>query len=229
MKVFRIIICLAISVLFLSGALAGAASPSETDRKDLKLRLAFCAIRGISNPPKVEPVTKNMTLASGDKLKVLLEFSRKCFVYLIHENAQGEVALLFPYSIKQFDTDYQTSRKYTVPKGEAWFQLDTSTGLETFYLLASDQRLLDVEYMYQQYASAKPPEKAELAGRMVSEIRGMGEKYFASAEKGQILVRNDLSRGFERATGADLTDISGFTREIAFKSFFTETFVVEHR
>lgn len=229
MNLFRIMIHLALPALLLAESLSYAAAPSSADKKDLKLRWAFCAIRGTSNPPKVEPVTKNMVLTSGDKLKVLVELNRKCFVYLIHESAQGEVSLLFPYSIKQFDTDYQTARKYTVPKGEAWFQLDDSTGRETFYLLASEQRLLDVEYIYQQYASAEQPRKGELAGRMLSEIRDMNAQYLASARKGQILARNDTARGFERATGADPADISSLAHDIAFTNFYTETIIIEHR
>jgi hypothetical protein len=172
-----------------------------------------------------------MVLSSGDKLKMMVQMRKKCFVYLIHRNSQGDFNMLFPYNLKQFDTDYQVARNYYAPKGEAWFQLDSRTGEETFYLIASDQRLLDVEYTYEKYASSEEPGKQDLAAQMLAELDRVTERYLASSEGVEKLAEASRSsaRGFERAAGADPTDIAGLATEISFDNIYTETLVVEHR
>jgi len=160
----------------------------------------------------------------------MIELQRKCYVYLIHHNAQGDISMIFPYNLKQFDTDYQTARKYFVPKGEAWFQLDDNTGSETFYLLASDQRMLDIEFLYTSYVDAENSRKAGIAGQILAQINAIRDQYLASSEQAEVLAKNDdPHRGFERATGADPTDISGLAKEITFTNIYSETFVIQHR
>ncbi len=228
MKVSGILIALLALILF--GSLSAAAQSPNKDKPEIKFRWAFGAIRGTAAPAKVVPVSANTILSSGDKLKFMVELKKKCFVYLVHSNSQGEVTMLFPYAVKQFEADYQTARKYFVPKGDAWFQLDGKTGRETFNLIASDQRLLDIEYTYEKYVSAEPGKKRELSEQMLAEINGIREQYLASSEKGEILAGNDVvHRGFERATGSDPTDISTLAKEVAYNNIYSETFVVEHR
>jgi hypothetical protein len=171
-----------------------------------------------------------MVLSSGDKLKMMIQLRQKCFVYLIHRDSRGDFAMLFPYSLKQFDTDYQTARNYYAPKGEAWFQLDSRTGNETFYLIASDQRLLDIEYTYEKYASSEESKKQNLAGQMLSELNMITETHLASSEGAEKPAdKESVVRGFERATGADPTDVAALAREISFDNIYSETFVVDHR
>ena len=208
---------------------AGKAGP-EKERNGAGILWAFGAIRASSNPPKVEPVSTQMVLSSGDKLKMMIQIRKKCFVYLIHQDSQGELAMLFPYSLKQFDTDYQIGRKYYAPKGEAWFQLDSRTGRETFFLIASEQRLLDIEYTYEKYASSEPSKKQDLAGQMLSQLNGISERYLASSGGGDILASNQSApRGFERATGADPADIAQLACEISFDNIYSATFAIDHR
>ena len=211
---------LILSVLLLfSGFPCSAAPAGGKEKKELKFRWAFGAIRGSANAPGVEQVTKDHVLKSGDKLKVMIELHRKCFVYLIHRNAQGEVNLLFPYSLKQFETDYQPGRGYYVPKGDAWFQLDSKTGSESFYLIASDQRMLDVEYLYERYVASEASKKEEFAGQMLAKINSLRQQYQASGNEAEVLASSEaVQRGFERATGADPTDISGIAKDIAFNN-----------
>lgn len=213
--------------LFLSACLA--AQDSKTENHKPRIIWAFGATRASSTPPRVEPVRTQMVLSSGDKLKMMIQIREKCFVYVIHKDTQGNLAMLFPYSLKQFDTDYQIARKYYAPQ-DGWFQLDSRTGTETFYLIASDQRLLDVEYTYQQYDSSGPSKKSELAGQMLSELDRVKEKQPSSSAEVEILAENEPAlRGFERATGADPTDISRLAREISFETAYYETFEINHR
>ena len=230
MRFVRSVSSLALAFVFLFHSILLAAPGSQKKSNGPRLLWAFGAIRASSNPPKVEPVRTKMVLSSGDKLKMMIQLRRKCFVYLIHRDSQGNFAMLFPYSLKQFDTDYQTARNYYAPKGEAWFQLDSRTGNETFYLIASDQRLLDIEYTYEKYASSEESKKQNLAGQMLSELNMITETHLASSEGVEKLAdKESVLRGFERATGADPTDIVALAREISFDNIYSETFVVDHR
>ena len=192
---------------------------------------AFGAIRAASIHPKAVPVTSGMVLCSGDKLKMMIRTRARCFVYLIYKDSRENFTMLFPYSPGQFDSDYRIDRNYYVPEGDAWFQLDKRTGRETFYLIASDQRLLDIEYTYEKYASSKEARnKQALAGQMISELQSITREYFASSCRADLHAGHEsLVRGFERAAGADPTDITGLAREISFNNIYTRTFVIEHK
>jgi len=230
MRFVRSVSSLALALVFLFHSILLAAPGSQKESNGPRILWAFGAIRASSNPPKVEPVRTKMVLSSGDKLKMMIQLRKKCFVYLIHRDSRGDFAMLFPYSAKQFDTDYETARNYYTPKGEAWFQLDSRTGNETFYLIASDQRLLDIEYTYEKYASSEESRKQGLAAQMLSELDRITETYLASSGGAEKLADNESAlRGFERATGADPTSIAGLAREISFDNIYSETFVVDHR
>lgn len=211
----------------LPGRSMAPAFGTQQDAKGPKFRWAFGAIRASSS--SVEPLSGTVGLKSGDKVRAMIELRGKCFVYLIHHSSQGEITMLFPYDLKQFDTDYREGRTYFVPKGEAWFQLDNRTGRETFYLVASDQRLLDIEYLYNRYVSAEPERRPELAAGMLSEIDGLRVSYLAS-EHPEIRDGNSgINRGFERATGADPTDVSALASDVWFDNVFSNVIVIEHR
>ncbi len=196
-----------------------------------RISWAFGAMHAASIHPGAVPVTSGMVLSSGDKLKMMIRPRAKCFVYLIYKDSQSNFTMLFPYSPRQFDSDYRIDRSYYVPEGDAWFQLDKRTGRETFYLIASDQRLLDIEYTYEKYASSKEAkDKQDLAGQMISELQSITREYFASSSRADLNAdRKSLVRGFERAAGADPTDIAGLAREISFNNIYTRTFVIEHK
>jgi hypothetical protein len=230
MRFVRNVSALALAFVFFfhSILLAAPGFQKESDRP--RIFFAFGAIRASSNPEKVEPVMTKMVLSSGDKLKIMIQLRKKCFVYVIHRDSQGDFAMLFPYSVKQFDTDYQTARNYYAPKGEAWFQLDNRTGNETFYLIASDQRLLDIEYTYENYASSGESKKRDMAAHMLSSLNKITETYLTSSVGVEKPAYNQSAmRGFERATGADPTGIADLAREISFDNIYSETFVVDHR
>jgi hypothetical protein len=220
----------ATAVLLLFSSIMPSAAGPQQKNNERRILWSFCAIRSDSNPPKAEPVLPRMVLSSGDKLKVMIQAKNKCFVYLIHKDSQGNFTMLFPYSVKQFDTEYQIGHSYYAPKGEPWFQLDGNTGIETFYLLASDQRLLDIEYTYDKYASSEASTKENLARQMLAALDRFTENRLASAGEVKGLPgKRVVQRGFERANGGDPTDITAMAREISFDSVYSETFVVEHK
>ncbi|MDR3570521.1 MAG: DUF4384 domain-containing protein [Syntrophobacteraceae bacterium] len=217
---------LLISILFFQPCAWGA----QKNRSDPEILWAFAAMRSHSPHPRAEPVTSGMALSSGDKLKMMIRMKNKCFVYLIHKDSQGNFTMLFPYSPQQADSAYRRDRNYFVPEGEAWFELDNRTGKETFYLIASDQRLLDIEYTYKKYVSCKETKgKLDLGEEMLSELGAITQRRFASSGRAGLSAGRGLARGFERAAGADPTDITGLARKISFNNIYSQTFVIDHK
>ena len=230
MRFRREVLSSALALVFLFHSICLAVPGPQKEKNEARILWAFGAIRASSTPPKLEPVSTQIVLKSGDKLKMMIQIRKKCFVYLIHKDSHGDFSMLFPYSLKQFDTDYQIARNYYAPKGEAWFQLDNRTGNETFYLIASDQRLLDIEYTYAKYASSEESRKQDLAGQMLSQLNEITEKHLASSGEDEILASNQSAlRGFERATGADPTDVAQLATEISFDNIYSKTIVIDHR
>jgi len=137
----------------------------------VSFRWAFGAMVGPASDRRLVAITRDTTLKTGDQLKMLVELKKKCFVYLIYHSAQDEIHMLFPYKVQQFTLDYETLKKYYIPQDEKWFELDKDFGQETFYLLASAQRLIGLETLLEKYKSAEAVKKRGLVKQILAKIR----------------------------------------------------------
>jgi hypothetical protein len=146
MKYFRLpwlsILLITFCFLLFWSQRAGA---DQKDENNVCFRWAFGAMVGSENERRLVAITRDTTLKTGNQLKLLVELKKKCFVYLIYHSGQNELHMLFPYETKQFSKDPETRKKYYIPQGTEWFELDEKTGPETFYLLASAERLNGLE------------------------------------------------------------------------------------
>ncbi len=206
--------------------------PSSLSSEDEKVsfRWAFGVLTMGDEGPRLEAVRSHAALKAGDKLKMMVELQKKCFVYVIYQNAQGEVSMLFPYSMEQFANDYQPHKRYFIPKKDAWFQLDEHIGSETFYLMASTRRLSEVEYLMNRYESADPQKKPQIADQMAAEIREIGGGQKEMLSQGEKTASSEsLTRGVERAQGRDTADVSAFAEEIASFGVYVRTITIDHR
>ncbi|MBW1910960.1 MAG: DUF4384 domain-containing protein, partial [Deltaproteobacteria bacterium] len=149
----------------------------QNEKKNICFRWAFGAMVGSENDRRLVAITRDTTLKTGDQLKLFVELKKKCFVYLIYCSGQNELHMLFPYEIQQFTADYETRKKYYIPQGTKWFELDENIGLETFYLLASAQRLIGLEALMEKYKCADPVNKRKLVKDVLSEIRKIRKRY----------------------------------------------------
>jgi len=212
-------------LLLLGGAVMvtplGRAKALAQDDNNVSFRWAFGALAGPENPPRLVSITQDTTLKTGDQLKMLVELQKACFVYVIHHGPNGEVHWLFPYSQQQIDTDYQTGKRYDIPRGERWFKLDDQVGRETFYLLASTERLPELETLLNTYTKAAPTEQAQLAANILTEMREVKKRYkqFATLAERPVPIAGNMR-------GPDITDLAV---EITANNFYSKTFTIEHR
>lgn len=202
-------------------AFPGPQSARVQDAASVSFRWAFGALVHTEQEPKLLPITQDTTLKTGDQLKMFVELTTPCFVYVIYYGPQAEVRWLFPYQKQQFDTDYQPRKRYDIPQGETWLRLDHQVGQETFYLLASSERLVGLETLLGTYADAAQDAQAQIATQIVAEIREVKQR------------RRQLSTPAERpapiAGNVRGPDIGTLAVEISAQHFYSKTFTIEHR
>jgi len=89
-------------------------------------------------------------------------------------------------------------------------------GRETFYLLASAQRLTDLEKLLETYAATQPAEQTQAATNVLTEIRNMIRQYRSSVQPGRpVPIAGNMRRGVEGV-------------EISAPNFYSKTFTIEH-
>ena len=221
-------ICMLICFLLFSWSTnANSENKAETN---LCFLWAFGALVGPENDRRLVAITGDTTLNTGDQLKILLEVKNRCYVYLIYENPKHAIRLLFPYYPQQFVKDYRTSKRYYIPQGDRWFQLDENVGRETFHLLASNQRLVNLEAILESYASAEEGVKREYGKQVLAEIRNMKKRYrqFKSiAERPPEIVGR--IRGDDQGEKIIKDDLADFAVKIKAEAFYSRTFAINHQ
>jgi hypothetical protein len=211
-------------------SLAAEESRERSVDPEVDFRWAFAAMSAQDGQNSLLPVTQDMVLNSGDQLKMMVELHRRCFVYLFHHSREDGLKLLFPYSLQQFESDYQPNRRYYVPRGDAWFRLDQNAGREVFYLIASSKRLEELEKAYLRHDSAEAALKAETAGVLldqIKELRRVHRELTSPAER-PVPIGGAL-RSVEKAEDPKRFDIAAFADEVLSTGFVARTYTIEHK
>lgn len=207
-----------------------AAQEGQGDEMTVSFRWAFGALVGEGEEEKLEAIKQDTALKSGDQVKMLVELEKKCFIYVIHQNAQGELKLLFPYNLQQFATNYEIGQKYYVPQGDAWLRLNEQTGTEAFHLLASAQRMVEIENLWSQYESAEAAHKPEIGKLILTEIRNLkkqNRELTASVER-PVSIGGNI-RGITQPKESDPFDVATIADEISANNFYARAFTIDHQ
>jgi hypothetical protein len=210
-------VCTAVILSLMVPGVPGTATAQASDENNVSFVWAFEALVAEGTVTKQVQIKEDMKLKTGDQLKMFVELRKPCFVYVIHHGARGEIQRLFPYDIQQFTTDYQTSKIYEIPPDDGWFRINEQAGLETFYLVASAQRLADLEQLLATYAAAPPAEQPLAATNILAELRNLLKQHRASMKPGRpVPIAGNMRKGIEGV-------------EITAPQFYIETFTIEHR
>ena len=193
-------------------------------------RWAFVALKKVGGGEKLVPVTRDMTLKTGDQLKMYLELEEKCFVYVFYHGPQDELLLLFPYELPMFTADYGISRKYYIPQGTFWLELDENTGLEKFILLASAERLNELERLYEEYTAVVNSTKKKLAIQVLDEIRNIKRKHvrLAMTPERPVQIAGSI-RGIDKKKERLQSNLSNIAVEVSATDFYSRTFTIDHQ
>ena len=220
--------CFAIGFRSSEQQLAPAAPIVQQSEANIGFDWAFGALIGKSKT--MVSITHDTTLKSGEEIKMMVKLRKDCFVYLVHQDSKGEIELLFPYKIQQFQTDYAVDKNYYIPKGRSWSAFDKNTGKEVFFLVASAERLLDLEVKLGNYFSADTSKKQSMAGDIVSEIRNVRKHYttFSTIAEKPVSIGGNI-RGTEKVEGARRPDVATLATQISANNFFSKTITIDHQ
>jgi hypothetical protein len=87
----------------------------------------------------------------GDLLRIYLELHQRSHVYLYLFDARQDLYLVFPPGPRFYSGYFPVWHKFYIPSGRDWFTLDGTKGVERFYLLASNDRLVELEEMTSRF------------------------------------------------------------------------------
>lgn len=219
-----VLVALSCTILF---ARTSVAQSHEDDKVGFKW--GFAAKVGPEGERKFVSVRKDTVMHSGDSVKMVIELTKPCFVYVIHQDPSGGLELMFPYSLTQFAKDYTVGKNYFIPRGQDWSQFDQNTGKEIFHVLASAERLTDLEVAYTKYVAAKGTYKNDMAKKVLAQIRSTKKQYrlYASAAERPINIGGNV-RGLITPQSKQL-DVTDVEVGISSKSFYSKTFTVDHQ
>jgi len=217
-------------VLLLVAAAVGRAqgtAPSE----NVKYNWAFVARSGGTEHRTLGIVTKDTALKSGDQFKLYVNLAKKCYVYVIYKSSANAVTVLFPYGSEFYDTEYSLDKNYYIPKGRDWFTLDKSPGTETFYVLASSERLPALEKALVDYRQADASGKEAGALRVVNEIKETKKQFrtFSTLAERPISIAGNVRGETTKHLDPDRIDIATLASEVSANNFFSKTFTIDHK
>ncbi|HEY6951716.1 MAG TPA: DUF4384 domain-containing protein [Bacteroidota bacterium] len=204
-------------------------SATYQNDENVLFKWSFGAIVG--KEKKFVAITKDTVLKTGDEMKMYVELKKDCFVYLIYQSSKGEISVLFPNDgFKQFTADYKTGKPYLVPKGRDWYRLDKNVGTETFYLLGSAERLIELEAMIGNYLSADNAKKPDLAKNIITEIRNVRKRYksVATLAEKPITIGGNV-RGVGETQEVKRPDVTTIATEISASNFYSKIISIEHQ
>ena len=202
----------------------------QSKEGNICFRWAFGALKVKDKNQMLIPISKDTTLESGDQLKIFIELQKDCFVYLIYHDSQDAIELLFPHNFQQFVQGHNILEKNYIPPGNQWFKLDQHTGIETFYLLASAQRLDHLESLLGQYESAQHTQKEELKQKIFAEIKNLRWQHrnFKIYAERPVNIIGGL-RSTEKIDRSDSFDVTDLAIEISAQNFYSRTYTIDHR
>lgn len=209
-------------------SLCGSAGLAWSQEKEIQLRWACVAMATSGKEPKREKISRRAVLQTGDQIKMFLEFRKKGFAYVIHQNAGGEMKLLYPQRFHGLDGEEQVGRPHYIPEGDAWLVLAGGTGEENIFLLVSTSRLIRLEELLGEYDELDPSRKPQGAREILSEIQSLGRKnrdLAASAER-PITVAGRV-RGLQDALGSVQPDVAAYAEELSAGTFYSRTITIE--
>lgn len=215
--------------LFLAAqSTAYAVMQTGNSEENINYKWSFVAKVGSGGERKIAMITRDTVLRTGDEFKMMVNVQKKCYVYVIHKGSSNELSVLYPYS---FDAQFELDKNYYLPKGRSWFKLDKNGGAETFYILASKERLTELEQQLNSYITAAADQQKELASAVVMEIKEIKKKYrtYQTLAERPISIAGNVRGTKTDAVNLDKFDVATLSTEISANNFYSKTITIEHK
>jgi len=169
-----------------------------------------------------------IVLSQDNELKIFLQHGRDTYLYLFLHDAEGDLYLFYPTFFDDFDSPVKPEKSVYIPENLEWFGFE-GTGREQFYLIASKERLTDLETYTETYQKAfynrKSDEETvkEAKQKVIDEIRALRIDHFAliNKAKGDVLLVAGEFRGLDKTLEFPAQHINA-------EVFYARTIRIEH-
>jgi len=197
------------------GALAVAGSEPE-----VRLRWALGA-RDADNA-EVRAINEDTELPTGTQLKFLVEPLAPGALYLILLDSSDELHVLY----RAWTPVGEDGGRSYIPPGPQWFAVDEHSGMETFFLIASRDRLTDLDRLLDEYEAADEAGRDALGPEVVAEIRRQHKAHrdFSRPVSKPVMI-GGRTRG---ETAVDETAIDYLATEVTAEQFYAKTITIDH-
>jgi hypothetical protein len=161
--------------------------------------------------------SKNPVVFSGDFLHIIIN-PKNTHVYIYYHDSSDDLSCLYPSSAK----DHKITGTIYIPSEKDWFKFDQHTGIETFYILASKQRLQNLERITREYLNASPNGKVKLKAKLLLEIQDLrkANSNLATTAEKPVPVAGSF-RG--------ISNTVGIATEVEADNFYGKTIRIEHQ
>ena len=136
-------------------------SPPAAEEPREYLSFSINYLYRASGQGNFEPLQEGSVLHSGDHYKIIFTPMEDCYIYIFQIDSAQKIYQLFPMErfgeviVNNFNP-VQTGKTYYLPAESKSYVLDQQIGKETIYFLASRQRDMALEELYQQYQQTLP-------------------------------------------------------------------------
>ncbi len=216
-------------LLFFGGqTTVNAAMQNSDTEENVNYKWSFVAKVGTGEERRLTTISRDTILHTGEEFKMMVNLLNKSYVYVIYKSSKSELSVLYPYS---FDSPVELEKNFYLPKGRSWFKLDNNTGDETFYILASQERLIDLEKKLNQYTGEAQEKKKDLVAGIVTDIKEIKKKYrtYSTLAERPISIAGNVRGTKSGSIDIDRIDIATLATEISANNFYSKTITIEHK
>jgi len=201
--------------------------PASKIDENINYKWAFVARVGDQTARRVVPISRDTILRSGDEVKMMVNLTKKANIYVFYRNSSGDMELLFPYGI---ESEYTVEKNYYIPKGRDWNKFDNNIGQETFYILASVERLTDLENTWHKYLAAPTAKKGDAGAVVVTAIKDVKKRFrtFQTLAERPISIAGNV-RGTKGAVDPNKIDVATMAGEVSANNFYSKTITIDHK
>jgi len=135
--------------------------------------------RGIPAGEPVEKIIKEGdSLYSNDYCRINFEVDRDAYTYVLYYDSRGILHQLYPDSAIGIPQKVKGNTRYTIPTGEDdWFQLDSHSGTETVFVLASREPIRDFNETIDTFQGKSAEEALEVFKSKANEVKVLSFKH----------------------------------------------------
>ncbi len=170
-----------------------------------------------------------LSVSPGDKMAMYVKPGENTYVYLYLLGSREDLELIFPTSMNKetLEKELTPGRATYIPGEYEWFTFDENRGTETFYLIASMDRLTRLEELTKNYIAAREPEKDLARQRVLDEIVNV-KRYYAYKTPLERPIPFIGTMPFGGPIRGEEIDIANLAIVVEVENFYSKTIRLKH-